>query len=174
MIRYPEAIAEMKRQLRENVAKMYLETRQDHDPATFDEYQALHGSTELARLHGKLIMDLMQDSRIGRLIFGMHWGVVRFRHYKHDLLTSDRPVTSNAFSISANHLCLPIGPEHLYFACETERAEIEFRRIDPEHIMQTVNDLMAKRAQSFVYGKDDTQLRFVANRFGKAAATLPF
>jgi hypothetical protein len=174
MIRYPEAIAEMKRQLRENVASMYLQTREEHEPATFKEYQALHGSTELARLHGKLIMDLMQDSRMGRLIFGMYWGVVRFRLYKHNLLTSDRPVTSNVFSISTNHLCLPISPEHLFFACETERAEAEFRGLDPKNIMLTINDLMAKRAQAMVYGNDDSQLRFIANRFGKASATLPF
>jgi hypothetical protein len=174
MIRYPEAIAEMKRQLRENVTKMYLQTRQGHEPATFQEYQALHGTTELARLHGRLIMDLMQDSRMGRLIFGMRWGVLRFRNYQHDLLTSDRAVTSNVFPISANHMCLPISPEHLFFACATERVEAEFRRFDPKHIMQVINDLMAKRAQNLVYGKDDSQLRFVANRLGKASATLPF
>jgi hypothetical protein len=174
MIRYPEAIAEMKRQLRENVIKMYLATKKEHEPATFAEYEAQQGTNELARLHGKLMMDLMQDSRMGRLIFGMHWGVLRFSRYKHDLLTSDRPVNSNVFPISANHLCLPIGPEHLFFACETERAEAEFRRVDPQQIMQTINDLIARRAQGFVYGNDDSQSCFVAKRFGTATATLPF
>lgn len=174
MIRYPEAIAEMKRQLRDNVTKIYLETKGADEPEMFEEHERLHGNNELARLHGKLLMDLMQDSRMGRLIFGMHWGVVRFSLYKHDLLTPDRPVTSNVFPVSANHLCLPIGPEHLFFACETERAETEFRQLNPEYVMQTMNDLIAKRAQSLVYGKDDSQLRFVANRFGKASATLPF
>ena len=174
MIRYPEAIAEMKRQLRENVIKMYLATKKEDEPATFAEYEAQHGTNELARLHGKLMMDLMQDSRMGRFIYNMYWGIIRFSRYKHDLLTSDRPVTSNVFPLSANHSCLPIGPEHLFIACETEAAEAEFRRINPEHVMQTINDLVAKRAQSLVYGKDDSQLRFVANRFGQASATLPF
>jgi uncharacterized protein DUF4238 len=174
MVRYPEAIAEMKRQLTENVMKVYLETKKDDEPETFAEYEALRGTNELARLHGKLLMDLMQDSRMGRLIFGMHWGVVRFSHHKHDLLTSDRPVASNVFPISANHLCLPISPRHLFFACETERAEREFQQLDPKYIMQTSNDLMAKRAQAYVYGPDDSQLRFIQNRFGKSAATLPF
>jgi Protein of unknown function (DUF4238) len=174
LIRYPEAIAEMKRQLRENVTKMYMETKKEDEPATFAEYEAQHGTNELARLHGKLMMDLMQDSRMGRFIYNMRWGVIRFRLYKHDLLTSDRPVTSNVFPLSANHLCLPIGPEHLFIGCETEAAEEEFRRIDSEQVMRTTNDLVAKRAQSLVYGKDDSQSRFVANRFGKASATLPF
>jgi hypothetical protein len=120
------------------------------------------------------MMDLMQDSRMGRRIYNMYWRVIRFSRYKHDLLTSDRPVTSNVFPISANHLCLPIGPEHLFIACETERAETEFRRLDPQYVLLTINDMVSKRAQSLVYGKDDLQSRFVANRFGKEAATLPF
>jgi hypothetical protein len=174
MIRYPEAIAEMKRQLRENVIKMYLATKKEDEPASFAEYEAQHGTNDLARLHGKLMMDLMQDSRMGRLIYNMHWGVIRFSRYKHDLLTSDRPVTSNMLPISANHLCLPIGPEHLFIACQTERAEAEFRRIDPQHAMLTINDMVARRAQSLVFARDNSQTRFVENRFGKEAATLPF
>jgi hypothetical protein len=145
MIRYPEAIAEMKRQLRANVVNMYIETKEPNEPATFAEYEALHGTNELARLHGKLMMDLMQDSRMGRLIYNMYWGAIRFSNYEHDLLTSDRPVASNVFPLSANHLCLPIGPEHLFIACETERAETEFRRLKPDVVMLTVNDLCAFR-----------------------------
>src|ERR1700722_4711869 len=88
MIRYPEAIAEMKRQLRENVTKVYLETKKDNEPDNFAEYEALHGTNELARLHGKLMMDLMQDSRMGRLIYNMFWRVLHYSVSKHDLLTS--------------------------------------------------------------------------------------
>ena len=34
-------------------------------------YEASRGTNEIARLHGKLIIDLMLDSKMGRLIFGM-------------------------------------------------------------------------------------------------------
>ena len=60
MIRYPEAIALMKAQLRANVEKVYLQTRKPEEPPTFAEYEAQLGTRELARLHGKLLMDLMQ------------------------------------------------------------------------------------------------------------------
>ena len=65
MLRYPEAIEEMKRQLRANVGRMYAATRQATDPPTFGEYEAQAGTDEMARLHGKLLMDLMQDSPNG-------------------------------------------------------------------------------------------------------------
>ena len=167
MVRYPEAIDAMKRRLQEAVQKAYVETRKDTDPATFEEYEAVNGTKEMASLHGKLLMDLMQDSRMGRLIFSMHWGVIAFTRSEHTLLTSDRPVISNTFPLDANHVCLPIGPERLFFACETEMAERQMQRLDPRHIMRTMNDEIAKRAFRYIYGDDDRQLRFVENRLGR-------
>lgn len=167
MVRYPEAIDLMKQHLRHNVQKAYMETRKDTEPATFEEYEALKGTDETARLHGKLLMDLMQDSRMGRMIFSMNWGTISFTRYEHSLLTSDRPVISNIFPVGANHLCLPIGPDKMFFACETEIGEQKMQNLDPAHIMRVMNDETAKRAFKYVYGKDDTQLRFVANRLGR-------
>jgi hypothetical protein len=40
--------------------------------------------------------------------------------------------------------------------------------------MLTVNDAVASHAHTYVYGTDDTQLRFVANRFGKSPILSPF
>jgi hypothetical protein len=175
MVRYPEAIDAMKRQLRENVQKVYAETRKQTDPPTFEEYEAVNGTEEMARLHGKLLMDLMQDSRMGRLIFGMHWGVIAFSKYERSLLTSDRPVVTNVFAIGANHVCLPIGPDRLFCACETEVAERQMRRLDPGQVMRIMNDEVAKRAFKYVYGQDDSQLRFVENRLGRRAQKpVPF
>jgi len=168
MLRYPEAIDGMKRRLRENVGKVYAETRKETDPATFEEYEAQMGNDEMARLHGKLLMDLMLDSRMGRLIFGMHWGVISFSRAEHTLLTSDRPVISNVFPLSANHVCLPIGPQRVFFACATEAADKEMQRQDPRTIMRVMNDEIAKRAFRYVYGDNARQLRFVENRLGGA------
>jgi hypothetical protein len=168
MLRYPESIDEMKRQLHETVERVYAETRKETDPPTFKEYEAVQGTDELARLHGSLLLDLIRDSRMGRLIFGMHWGFVTFSQYGHSLLTSDRPITTNAFPISANHLCLPIGPRRMFFACDTEQAEHEFRRLHPKEIMRVINDLTARRAVKFIWGTDDRQLRFVEKRLRRA------
>jgi hypothetical protein len=117
----------MKRHLRENVEQMYANTRKPGEPPTFAEYEEKLGTNELARVHGKLIMDLMLDSKMGRLIFNMHWGILAFRNHRHELLTSDRPVVSNQFPISANHMCLPISPTILFVACATEQAQSEFQ-----------------------------------------------
>ena len=164
----------MKTDLRQNVEKMYLKTRKPEEPPTFAEYEANLGTNELARVHGKLMMDLMLDSRMGRSIFEMQWGVLVFRNHKHELLTSDRPVVSNQFPISANHMCLPISPTILFVACATEQAQNEFRALDAGHVMKVMNDFVAKRARKFVWGRDASQLRFVENRLGKGTGAEPY
>jgi hypothetical protein len=166
MIRYPEAVSLMRHQLRQNVERMYLETRTPDQPPTFAEYEAIHGTHDMARVYGRLLMDLMQDSRMGRLIFGMHWGVVKFKNYKHKLLTSDRPIASNIFQLSAHHLCLPISPVMVFIACRSPEAEREFQRLDPQHVMLTLNEAVVRQAQEYVWGTDDTQLRFIKKRLG--------
>jgi hypothetical protein len=174
LLRYPEAIGQMKKQLRENVERMYIDHRKPEEPETFAEYEATLGTNELARLHGKLMMDLMQDSKMGRLIFGMNWGVVAFTNCKHELLTSDRPIVSNKFPISANHMCFPISPTTLFFAGATEHAEREFRRLDPGKIMKVMNEFVASRARTYVWGRDASQLRFVENRLGRIGSPEPY
>jgi Protein of unknown function (DUF4238) len=115
-------------------------------------------------------MDLMQDSRMGRLIFGMHWGVLTFKDYKHNLLTSDRPVVSNIFRLSAHHLCMPISPKMIWVACATTRPEEEFRHVNLADVMIAMNDVIVRQAQTHVWGtKDASQLRFVRNRMGRGA-----
>src|SRR5262249_20609439 len=158
---FPEAIEEMKRQLRANVEKMYVQTRKPDEPSTFQEYERLHGTDEMARLHGKVLVDLMHDSRMGRLIFGMHWGKMEFSRYEHNLLTSDRPVCSNLLPIAANHICIPISPSKMFFASETEEGEREFRRLDAKAVMRLSNNAVVERASKLVFDTNDRQLRFV-------------
>lgn len=164
MLRFPEALDQMKAQLRANVEKVYAQTRTPSDPPTFDEYERLRGTGELARLHGKLLIDLMLASKMSRLIFQMHWGVMEFSKYRHTLLTSDRPVSTNILPMQTNHICIPIGPTKMFFAGETERGEREFRGLDPKWVMQASNDVIVRRASRYVYGTDDRQIRFVENR----------
>ena len=104
---------------------------------------------------------------MGRLLFGMHWGVLKCRNYRHNLLASDRAVVSNLFPLSANHICLPITPRHVFIACATEKSQEEFLRLEPLDVMAALNDRVVRQARTYVWGTDDEQLRFIQNRMGK-------
>jgi hypothetical protein len=71
-------------------------------------------------------------------------------------------------------MCLPINPTKLFFAGATEQAEAEFRRLNAGGVMRVVNEMVAGRARTYVWGKDDTQLRLVENRLGKKVGLEPY
>ena len=47
------------------------------------------------------------------------------------------------------------------------------RELSSDELVRLVNDRVAEQAVKFVYGVDDSQLRFVANRLGKMIGTVP-
>jgi hypothetical protein len=71
-------------------------------------------------------------------------------------------------------MCLPISPTRLFVAYATEQAEKEFRALDAGHVMKVMNEFVAGRARTYVWGRDDSQLRFVENRLGKKKTPEPY
>lgn len=55
----------------------------------------------------------------------------------------------------------------VFFACGAEQAEREFMQLSLNHLMETMNDTVVRQAQTYVWGTDDSHLRFVKNRMGK-------
>ena len=171
MLRYPEAVAHMKTQLRANVEKMYEQTRKPDEPATFAEYET-QSTHDMARIHGKLLMDLMQDSRMGRLIFGMSWGVLKLRKSEARFAHVGSGNCLQYLSGQRAPPVLPISPKMVFFACATEQAEREFMQLDPQGVMRAINDTVVHQAQTYVWGTDDSQLRYVKNRMGKRSGPI--
>jgi hypothetical protein len=75
--------------------------------------------------------------------------------------------------MSRDHLAIPIGPRALFLATNTEESERIIRSIPAHTLMMQINDRVASQARRYVYGIDDQQLRFIANRFGKKLPSTP-
>ena len=68
---------------------------------------------------------------------------------------------------------LPIGPLSLFVAVNNLETENIIKSMNPRQLMEQVNDRVASQARRFVYGSDDRQLRFVANRLGRMEPSTP-
>jgi hypothetical protein len=53
------------------------------------------------------------------------------------------------------------------------KMEHTIRNMNPRKLMEQVNDRVASQARKYVWGVDDTQLRFVRNRFGRMDPSTP-
>jgi len=127
---------------------------------------------ELGQLHGSLLIDLVQDSKLARSWNNMLWSVVSFSNLDNELLTSDRPIVMNPFQIADAHVCLPVSTSQMFFASASRDSHERLKAIQPALVAKTINEAVTKQAVKFVYARNDRQLRFVENRLGRVARPI--
>jgi len=151
----------------------YRVIRRPEDPETYDDYMALTGHPA-GRASAIAMQRIIDSPLMGGHLNQMHWSVVSFRNERHALLTSDRPIImTNGMAKPDNHLAIPIGPRMLFIATNTVEMERTIRNIHPRQLMEQVNNRVTSQARKYVWGTDDTQLRFVQNRFGRMEPSTP-
>jgi hypothetical protein len=180
MLRNPEYVARLGAEVvgffdptSDELNSKYRKIKRPQDPDTYEEYITKNGHP--AGLTSAIAMQTIIDSpRMGGYLNQMRWSVVTFKNPKHALLTSDRPIImTNGITKSRDHLALPICPLSLFVATNTIESESIIRSIDPRDLMQQINERVASQARRYVYGTDDSQLRFVANRLGQRKPSTP-
>jgi hypothetical protein len=105
----------------------------------------------------------------------MVWGVVAVEYRTFPLLTSDRPlIMTNGLDRPDAHILMPISPTRVFAAAATQETLRKIINIASRSTFaKTINDRVTSQARKYVYGTDDTQLRFVANRLGKKLPSTP-
>jgi Protein of unknown function (DUF4238) len=180
MMRNPEYVARMAAEVvgffdpnSHDLNEKYREIRRQHDPETYEEYIAKTGHPA-GRASAIAMQTIIDSPRMGGHLNQMRWSIVTFKNERYPLLTSDRPIImTNGLVMSRDHLAIPIGPRALFLATNTEESERIIRSIPAHTLMMQINDRVASQARRYVYGIDDQQLRFIANRFGKKLPSTP-
>jgi hypothetical protein len=115
----------------------------------------------------RVVQSVVDDKNVGMLINGMQWGVLQL-HEGFELLTSDRPVVmTNGIKGPDSHIVVPISPRKMFVAAHTRKKLEEINAMGAKSLARTCNEVVTSQAHRFVYGTDDSQLGFVANRLGK-------
>ena len=180
MMRNPEYVARMAAEVvgffdpnSTELNDKYRQIRQPDDPETYEEYIAKTGHPA-GRASAIAMQTIIDSPRMGGHLNQMRWSIVTFKNAKYPLLTSDRPIImTNGLAKPRDHLAIPIGPFALFVATNTEESENIIKSIKPDDLMRQVNDRVTSQARRYVYGTDDSQRRFVANRLGRMALSTP-
>jgi hypothetical protein len=181
MVRNPEYVARFAAEVvgffdpdsSSEVNERYRAIKRPEDPETYAEYIALTGHPA-GRASAIAMQKVIDSPLMGGHLNQMRWSIVSFRNEKHPLLTSDRPIImTNGLVGPGDHLALPIGPQTLFVAANTERTEHMIRSWVPDQLMEHVNDRVASQARRYVWGVDDAELRFVEDRLGKMEPSTP-
>ena len=177
--RGPQQVAALKRKMAVGLAERLKEVEQNYesyrrpgDPATFAEAEARMDLSRDDRLWAILFQKVVDSERVGNHLIKMRWSILTVSNPTHSFLTSDRPLlTTNGIERADAFVALPISPTHLFLGVHTVDMERNFQAMHPEFFIPRINDWTASRAERFVYGSNDTQLRFVENRLGRGRRT---
>jgi hypothetical protein len=155
----------------EPLRQSYPYLRGPSDPESFDEFKALQHS--LPEVPGaQLIPTTVRNYPVIVDLASMASTVAQFEITKYSILTSDRPalVTEN-FSHPESFLTFSLSPKHVYLAARDSRRIRKIKTFGPDAIAKAVNDQIVSHAYKYVYGTDDSQLRFVENRLQRHQRT---
>jgi len=181
MSRMPADLRYVKKNLREDwveampgLEERYQQSRSPDDPTTFREYldTVSDGFFEEGAL--RILEQIIANQNASRAMLSMHWSVLMADRAENPLLTSDRPIiyTMNFFGNDA-HIVLPISPTRIFVAVRERTFARAMKQKGQRELVRILNRHVTGNADEFVYGIDDSQLRFVQNRMsGERVPTL--
>jgi hypothetical protein len=172
MRRTPEALKALGDRITTALMQEFPQLALPGDPGDDDQELARRGLIE--RQRAMVLQSTITSEWVGTHLINMRWSVVTFTGAKHLILTSDRPfVMTNGIGKPESHIVMPISPTQCFLAANTVDIEKQLQRMPAKEFMQKMNDKMACQARKYVYGVDDSQLRFVSNRFGRKEIAGP-
>jgi hypothetical protein len=153
----------------EGLEENYPKVRRPTDPATFEEYFARTNPAAAQIGATNMIAEIIDNQRLGPTIFNMEWSRINLPGSKVTLLNSDRPVDQPlGLSDPRAYIAIPIGPRMLFLASNDATLAGRIAHGDPTKVVKLMNKTVVSQAREFVWGVDDSQLRFVKNHIGTA------
>lgn len=173
LLRMPEDIDLVKQIIRElaqtilpGFQPIFEHLKPENETRTFqqitDELVGLSNQRAIA-----FARSIMSNDRLIRGIAAMEWSILTFPRAKFEFLTSDRPVIyTNVLGNDQSHIVLPVGPRRLFVAAKDRKIIDRIRSAGEDALVNETNAHVVGAANKYVYGSNDSQLRFIQNRMG--------
>lgn len=180
--RNPERIAAIRQMVRRDLpatrASLWPEIERRFGSDILPEFErsiAALTDAEYAECMFSLLQICMDSREVGEHMNGMWWHVMNVSHLRYPLLTSDRPlVMTNGMKRADAHFAMPLSPTMLFIAANEHRILDKIvGTMGNARDGERMNTLIVQQAHRYVYGTNDTQLRFIQNRFGQRTRSTP-
>jgi hypothetical protein len=183
LYRNPEGVALIKAKLADlintsDLQKYWSDNIAQYSASNFETFEKFESSIKSDANMGVWRLEpcvQLWTVSVGEVLNRMVWGVIAIEHPKFPMLTSDRPlIMTNGLAHPDAHILMPISPTLVFVAAATQETMHRIANIASQSTFaKIINDRVASQARKYVYGTDDMQLRFVANRLGKKLPSTP-
>lgn len=180
LLRRPAGVAEIgetfKNALRRKLLadSSYELDKQEGDPPTRFEWMQKHHPHWIEDTAKQMMVRMIESAGVGNIIINMQWATLDMSSSRHYLLTGDMPhLRYYGLKDLRCTILFPLTPTKLFIATHDRKAERNINCRDKTAVVRGINDEIARLAERFVYGRNASQLRFVANRLGRTRFRLP-
>ncbi|ESY98059.1 DUF4238 domain-containing protein [Mesorhizobium sp. LNHC209A00] len=175
LFRMPDDIRKLKANVRDDwilsvpdMQERYAEVRRETDPESLVDFLDQQENSVYEQSAMDIAMRMIGHQNVARTILDMKWSLVELEKSPFQLLTSDRPVImTEQLKRPDSHILLPVGPRHLFAAVQDPNHSRKLRRMTYQQLATFVNRAVVGNANDLVYGRDESQFRFIENRIGK-------
>jgi len=151
-----------------NIKENFATWRRIDDPETFEEFQAMLDPAAPYIGATNMLIQIIDNARVGPTIFNMDWSVMRLRS-SIPLLLSDHPLDRPlGLADPKAYIALPISPTTVFLAANDPRMKDFMQTRSHDEIAQNLNLAVVSQANEYVWAEDDSQLEFVRENLGKA------
>jgi Protein of unknown function (DUF4238) len=175
MVRNPENIRAAITRLNESIDRFdratelrYQAARGPEDPETYSDFiQQTDLRDELSRAAKEAVALVVNDGLVVNHLVKMQWGALTLPFDGPPLLTSDRPQTViKGLPDPECQVLLPLGLKMVFYAVNNIELAHSFAALWPAEIAESMNDLVVRRAQKYVYAMSDRHLDYVQANMG--------
>lgn len=167
MNRHPGRVAELKQMVSDTFRKNILENEEaERDPEGWFDWVQERERAILDQLFVTTIQNACNLVRLGQILNDMHKGIIDLRGHER-LMTSDNPLyMSNGLGHADTFILLPLTPQKLYVAANTEAIANRIGRgAQSGRLVKFVNNHVVTAAHQFAYGVCENHAAFVAERW---------
>jgi hypothetical protein len=158
----------MLKRIREDLRPRYAELRGPNDPPTVEEYEQAQGPDEDLRAFYRKLPGFIVNENVVNFMAAMYWRIIHRPESAKPLLISDDPlIRTNGLKKEDGHIAFPLSPDRLVVAVHKQEFLDHMDRTSTKELFVNANVQAAESARQFVGATDDSQARFIRNRFGK-------
>lgn len=143
------------------------------DPATFEEYLALHDPTATTKIIVNMVIKAFDNETVIKKLNKIKKHTIDVSSSPYKLLLSDRPVCFTNLQKPNGLVLLPLSPSKLFVAANDELGLSKIHQMPIRDLVKNMNVFVAGRARKFVWSADHSQENFLKKRMSKELETLP-
>jgi hypothetical protein len=158
----------MEREVRAELRPRYPELRRENDPLTVEEYEASLGPESHLQHLSSVFKEIVASNRLGSLLTRFSWQRLNISADENNLLLSDDPlIRTNGLLSPESHIAFPLTPKIAIFGLMDGNHFYRLVNQPLKDIVKQMNAQAVESARHFIVDVDESQFRFIRNRFGR-------